>query len=139
MSEAICYRRTGNVIYQTVDSETVIINLENGRYYSLDATASAVWEDLMRQYAPETIRASFVRGGDMAKEALDGFIKELVDEQLIEPDTTNVPNRTIVAAKSFEFETPRLEKFTDMERLLPLDPIHQVGELGWPFQKGDNK
>jgi hypothetical protein len=28
-----------------------------------------------------------------------------------------------------------LEKFTDQRELLLLDPIHEVGELGWPEKK----
>jgi hypothetical protein len=30
------------------------------------------------------------------------------------------------------FGQPVLEKFTDMADLLLLDPIHEVGEAGWP-------
>ena len=30
------------------------------------------------------------------------------------------------------FAPPAFEKFTDMEELLLLDPIHEVGDTGWP-------
>ncbi len=30
------------------------------------------------------------------------------------------------------FRAPSLEKYTDMEALLLLDPIHEVGQTGWP-------
>jgi hypothetical protein len=33
------------------------------------------------------------------------------------------------------FEMPKLSKYTDMEDLLALDPIHEVDEMGWPNAK----
>jgi hypothetical protein len=31
-----------------------------------------------------------------------------------------------------EFVTPCLQKYTDMEELLLIDPIHEIDEVGWP-------
>ena len=61
MSEPIRYGTRGAIIYQTVDDETVILNLDNGRYYSMNATASAVWECLMKGYPLDEIAASFAQ------------------------------------------------------------------------------
>jgi hypothetical protein len=33
------------------------------------------------------------------------------------------------------FMPPELEVFTDMKDLLLLDPIHAIGEAGWPNKK----
>ena len=30
------------------------------------------------------------------------------------------------------FEKPVIEKFSDMQEMLLLDPIHEVSEMGWP-------
>jgi len=35
------------------------------------------------------------------------------------------------------FEKPKLQKFTDMQDLLLLDPIHEVDEAGWPHTRND--
>ena|SRR6476660_8869681 len=32
------------------------------------------------------------------------------------------------------FVTPELHKYTDMQELLLVDPIHEVAEEGWPFR-----
>ena len=32
------------VIHETIDGETVIVNLDSGNYYSLDATGADIWE-----------------------------------------------------------------------------------------------
>ena len=38
------------------------------------------------------------------------------------------------SGKSFgaKFEKPVLQKYSDMQDLLLLDPIHEVDEMGWP-------
>jgi hypothetical protein len=37
------------------------------------------------------------------------------------------------------FEFPTLHKYTDMEDLLLLDPIHDVDDTGWPNKNQDEK
>ena len=37
-----------------------------------------------------------------------------------------------------QFEFPIIEKFTDMQELLLLDPIHEVDEKGWPHQAAED-
>src|SRR5947208_16995680 len=87
MGTESCYRTTGNVIYQTVDDETVILNLDNGRYYSLNATASAVWECLMKGYPLDEIAASFAQPNAAA---LAQFLAELDTQELIQPLSTSL-------------------------------------------------
>ena len=36
-----------------------------------------------------------------------------------------------------DFQEPALQKYTDMEDLLLLDPIHEVDDTGWPNPKPD--
>lgn len=132
----------GNIIYQTLENETLIINLENGRYYSLNAPASVIWEALAKHHTIQETAALFapqdVSESERIKCAIADFAAELVSEELLSAAT--VPPRALppLQVQNVVFETPHLEKFTDMERLLPLDPIHQVGELGWPFQSQEN-
>ena len=40
-----------------------------------------------------------------------------------------------VPRSALEFAPPRLEKYSDLEDLLVLDPIHDVDEAGWPIAK----
>ena len=128
MSEPTRYGTRGAIIYQTVDDETVILNLDNGRYYSLNATASAVWECLMKGYTLDEIAASFVQT-DAA--ALAPFLAELDTQELIQPLSTSLTLPPL-APQPLPFDTPAMEVFTDMAKLIPLDPIHQVGAMGWP-------
>ncbi len=38
---------------------------------------------------------------------------------------------------SLAFEAPKLEKFTDMQDLVLLDPVHEVDDVGWPAARPD--
>ena len=45
------------------------------------------------------------------------------------------PNGSAPADAARVFEAPRLEKYTDMQDLVLLDPVHEVDEQGWPQQR----
>lgn len=133
------------VIRETFDDEVVIINLDSGNYYSLDKVGAEIWslieqavtagemiEDIARQYEGERLEV---------EKAVAQFLSELEQENIIAPITAPqakakpgiVPKlETNVAAGKPRFEAPLLHKFTDMQELLLLDPIHEVDETGWP-------
>jgi hypothetical protein len=138
------------VVHETFDdNEVVIINLDSGSYYSLDKIGAEIWtsiesgssitdiiEDIYDRYDSGTlnIEHSIVR-----------FVDQLQKEQLIVSHTNengNVPKKDarMKAArpeKRHPFQEPVLQKFTDMQDLLLLDPIHEVDETGWPKVKED--
>jgi hypothetical protein len=139
MTEVTWYRPDGNAIYETLDNETVIINLENGRYYSLNPAGSFIWDALMQSSTVHEIADAFARrnhaDADTLVTAISQFVNELVGEALVTPVTAATRPTAPDLTAAVNFETPQLVKFTDMEKLIPLDPIHQVGALGWPFQE----
>ena len=77
--------------------------------------------------------------GDHAKieNGINQLIRQLLQEGLIVPAET--PQESQIAHSVTgnvqikpKFEMPVLHKYTDMEDLLLLDPIHEVDETGWP-------
>ncbi len=133
------YGIPATVIHQTVDRETVIINLENGRYYSLNPSGSLMWLELLASSSPAEISAALVRvhpaSADAIPDQIDTFISELGSQDLLTPIAADAPLRPIDPAfLAMPYSPPQLTTFTDMEHLIPLDPIHQVGALGWPHK-----
>jgi coenzyme PQQ synthesis protein D (PqqD) len=131
------------VINETIDGEAVMINLTSGNYYILDPTGAEIWGHIERSASLEDIVAALearyeAPAGAIAN-AVSGLIEELEREDLIvsgskagteapaAPADTSVP-RT-------DFQNPRLDKFTDMQDLILIDPVHQVDEAGWPHAK----
>jgi Coenzyme PQQ synthesis protein D (PqqD) len=128
------------VISQTIDGEVVVINLQTGNYYSLTGAAAVIWDALERGEAASqitgTLSAHFTDCDAGLKGIVDVFLDELRDESLIVPaeNIGPVANGVLNGAqiKREKFVRAALKKFTDMRELLLLDPIHEVGETGWP-------
>jgi hypothetical protein len=79
-----------------------------------------------------------IRGG------VEAFIETLRRESLIVPlegepaKSAAVPEQEAsVSEKRPDFIPPKLRKYTDMQDLLLLDPIHEVDEQGWPIAKDE--
>ena len=136
-----------HVIHENFDDEVVIINLKTGMYYSLSDTARAIWRALEDGALFEEIKNIVMEqfDGNIQSIAQDvqKFIDDLVKEDLIkslkfsEADRLNRP-KTFQKNNSglhHPFRTPEMKKYTDQQELLLLDPIHEVGDLGWPEKK----
>ena len=130
---------TPPVIHQTVDGEVIVVNLDNGTYYSIAGTGAEVWGALAAGAsvpdAVQLVLARYDADRAHAERAVARFVDQLLDEQLISPTADGngtVGPAPVSAAASLPFEEPALNRFTDMQELLMLDPIHEVDEQGWP-------
>jgi hypothetical protein len=141
---------TPKVIHENFDDEVVIINLDTGNYYSFDRIGAGVWSLLEAgaSFAEVIQRAVERYQGDRAEieNLLQSFIKELQKEELIialDTPEDMIPDCVVaqgIVAPGTEkpvFKAPVMQKFTDMQDLLLLDPIHEVDEKGWPSVKRD--
>ena len=139
---------TGKITHETIDGEVVIINLESGAYYSLDNTAARIWnfidKGLSKGEIVRELERLFQGDPQEIERAVDRFFNELQQEHLIIPSDTiecrypqgGDENGNIVSnSDKSTFEQPILQKYTDMQELLLLDPIHEVDEAGWPNAK----
>ena len=126
------------VVYEAFDEEVVVLDLESGSYYSLRASAAWIFQAAARGASPGAIAAAFSTRGDRdggnAHAAVGAFLDSLVSEGLLlsQPETATPPARLDFSEDAGPFTPPRFEKFTDMQDLLLLDPIHDVDETGWP-------
>jgi len=77
------------VIFERFEDETVVINLDSGNYYTLDAMAAALWERLNESVALGGLIAETQRdyAGDPAEieQAVREFVGVLLSEQLVRP------------------------------------------------------
>ncbi len=126
------------VIHETLDGEAVIVNLLTGTYYSLDRVGGVIWNLLISgMNSAETVQqleTAFDADNATLTVAVAGLTATLVEEELIVPikdEDIPVPHAT-PAGERLPFEKPVLHRYTDMQELLLLDPIHEVDERGWP-------
>jgi hypothetical protein len=121
------------VVNEVFDGEAIIINLDTGNYYSLLGTATYIWEALAAGHdilMVSAVLSSLAQGID-AQTDVTAFVDHLLTEGLVIGDegaTVRAPLKPPPAS----YESPQLSKFTDLQTLLLLDPIHEVEEEGWP-------
>jgi hypothetical protein len=125
------------VTHQVIDGEVIILNLDNGYYYSLADSAAIIWQSLngapLQDVVASVARFYDAASGEIEKQTTD-FIGQLVQENLIvavEEWPFEITTPETPSAKT-SFKSPFLEKYTEMSDLLLVDPIHDVDEQGWP-------
>lgn len=135
---------TPTVTHEIIDGEAVIINLDSGNYYSLVETGSLIWSLLERGASASEVQDLLQQGYQGNATDIDRGVQELLaqlqQENLIVPvDAAPVVELTdlqqILPANGHEkpaFNPPQLNKYSDMQELLLLDPIHDVDDAGWP-------
>jgi len=135
-----CYRvNRPKVIYESFEDETVLINLDSGNYYSFSGSGALIWDSVVRGDSVgsviENLQERFGARDGIAP-AVEDFVRQLVEENLIVEDSRgaakNVQEARAKILTPAQFEQPMLQKYSDMQDLLLLDPIHEVDETGWP-------
>jgi hypothetical protein len=127
------------VVLETVDEETIIVNLESGCYYDLNHTGGRLLEALAAgadaEAATALVAAAYGVEPDDLSEDAGALLERLLAEGILAAANGDGPpaaSASEAGPATRPFEAPRLGKYTDMQELLLLDPIHEVDETGWP-------
>ncbi len=118
-----------DVIDEEFEGEAVLVQLGTGCYYSLNPTASAIWQAFKAGRSSSEVSAGLGRDLDEVLE----FVNQLVAEKLLRATDSSV-GAVETEADGVPTGAPVLQRFTDMQDLLMLDPIHDInlGGDGWP-------
>ncbi len=148
-AQELVYRfNAPRMIHETVDTETVAIDSETGVYFSITGSGYLIVQALDRGAGAADLTAGLAGAFGMDPAVLrprvDEFLTRLLAEELI------VPAREVASASAAAdadasagfavpdgeaFAPPVLEKFTDMNDILLMDPIHEVSDSGWPHRR----
>lgn len=127
------------VISETIDDETVIIDLDKGAYYSLKGAGPFIWALIQEPVLVSDVLASILSAYDVDKESawqeLSKLLSYFLEEGPIKRAETALAGaalKTKPDSPRIPFVAPAIQKFTDMEAMLLLDPIHDVDDEGWP-------
>lgn len=146
MGLAVCYKVSGpNIIHEAFEDEVILLNMNNGNYYSLAEVGADVWNLIQAGLTTTDILVAIGKryDGDIPEIAstVNQFITQLQQENLIvEENQESLDNQQGIDALGAikpeavrrPFQAPTLQKFSDMREMLLLDPIHEVDETGWP-------
>jgi hypothetical protein len=134
------FRQKTSVVHENFGDETVIVNLDTGCYYSLQNAAGSIWELAVggksRSQILHDVCAAYSGERSEIAASTAAFLEELLTEQLLDAaEDCEHSNGHAIAMAGGPFAKPYLQKYTDMEELLELDPIHEIDEAGWPSAK----
>lgn len=124
-----------DIVSEDFGGEMVVLNLANGRYFSLPGIAAAIWRDLADGCPVAALVAQ--AAGTVVRDGIETLAAGLVAEGLLRPRSTPV---TTTPKSSFDGidAVPAMEAYDDMAELILADPIHDVDEqVGWPLKRDD--
>ncbi|HMQ05899.1 MAG TPA: PqqD family protein [Saprospiraceae bacterium] len=136
-----------NLVHETIDGESILLNLETGVYYSLNPIGSAIWEILISTGRLSDVVNEIHKYVPISKAdihtTVEVFVKKMVDENILkttsDPSTHSEidlePAKQILLQLNQKLQEPELYQYSDMKDLFLLDPIHDVDESGWPQSK----
>ena len=129
-----------NVIHETIEGEVILIDLTSGTYYSLRDTGAAISQAIAQGASEDEITAALESRYDGVADEIRASVQDLVSdlerEGLIRSEAGGAKAADELfasdAAAPARFKAPTLEKHTDMQDLILIDPVHEVGAQGWP-------
>ncbi len=124
------------VVSEVIDGEVVAIDLQSGRYYSLEGAAARAWEAIQAgEDFAGVVAAVAADAGLPAEDAqpdVAAFLAELEAEGLVLSGNGSTPPAPGPGRVKLG-----LQRYTDMQDLIVIDPIHDVDETGWPNRRPD--
>jgi hypothetical protein len=121
---------------RTFEDEIVAAHFSTGVYYSFRDSAAEIWYGLMAGVPSERVAELVGAHSELAPaafaRAMDDFILALEGELLIKQGSAAADPSWQPRPPNAPFVAPVYERFTDMEELLLLDPVHDVGMTGLP-------
>jgi hypothetical protein len=131
------------VIYEKFDAELVAIHLDTGSYHSLVGAAADAFmlltEEATAAELAEALETKYEGSREDIAKALVPFLAALEEEKLIAKVEVRQARGSLqlhTGGAKLAFVPPRLEAYHDLQSLLLLDPVHEVGDRGWPEPLG---
>ena len=135
---------TPRIAHEPLDNEVIAIDFEDGTYYSIKGIGAAIWLMIELGFSSELIATRIQEMFQIQENSLNeiyDFIIQLEENELIIARNEKTSGLNIDIEMSelpTHYSAPRIAKHTDLQKLLLLDPIHEVDEeAGWPEPKGE--
>jgi hypothetical protein len=140
MTDNKAYIASINLYSRNFGDEVLIVDTESGLFFSLRGCAVDIWSLIESGVTVNDIIAELGRRydgtlGDVVaatRRCLDDLLaNNLLRETEVAGGEIAVPAGT---APKQTLAAPLVERFTDMQDLLLLDPIHDTSDMGWPHR-----
>lgn len=128
---------TPSIIGEAIDDEVMIINLVSGIYYNVTGTGAAAWPLLaagvpVREIVDKLGETCEVDRETIARDFLV-FVNQLLAEAIIRAaDQGDEFSGIVQPLRAGSYTGFAVARYQDMQALLVVDPVHEVGDFGWP-------
>ena len=116
------------VIADDIDGEIVIMNLERGSYYGLDAVGTDIWRMIIAgrtgQETASRVASHFDADIQRVRSDIAGLIAKVLEHELLVADveiSTSGKNADLPITAG-QYNAPELTVYSDMKDLLAFDP-----------------
>jgi SAM-dependent methyltransferase len=130
-----------SIVFDVLEGEVVVVNLDNGSYYILQGTASTIWQMLAAgRSVPEIgglLSRHYANDSALVDASIADFVTQLTQEALLVPASAAAHAATagderLLSHDGKPFDAPVMFRYTDMQALIQMDPIREYDETGWP-------
>ena len=135
--DSACFEvNSPTVIGEAIDGEVMVINLVSGIYYNLTGTAAAAWPMLSAGIPLDAIAEAVSHAGGvdaaLVTRDLAGFVAGLVAEDILRVNGSESAPAVPPAMTAAIYTGFAINRYDDLRALLVIDPVHEVGDFGWP-------
>lgn len=121
-----------HVLHEEFADETIVVNMKRGRYFAVKGDSAKLWS----AFAAGANAAEFTPEITLIDPtALKQFTNLLLQEGLLVGGEVPAEEKSPEEWLAGTVLENSIERFTDAEGLLLLDPIHDVDDTGWPHKK----
>jgi hypothetical protein len=130
---------SADIVSEEFEGEFVVLDLSCGKYYSMDAAASALWRAIVAGASMRDLGHALEGAPGVNAQSIHEYAEKLVEYGCL--TRSDVPGTAQVDAATIEMlrasgSPPTVEMFEDLADLILADPIHDVEEtVGWPVRK----
>ena len=131
------------MIFERFDEEIVAIQLATGAYHSISGAGVDAFLLLSAEPTiPELAKAlaeKYLASAAAIEQDLDPFLEQLRKESLViaHSEGAHRGGQCSVSHSGplLPYKPPAIQPFRDLEELFLIDPVHEVGPVGWPQPK----
>jgi len=129
--------RADDLAHETIDGETIVIDLREQAYYRLEGAAAVAWQALSKGGDGATLTALLQRlypaDAEAVAAAVPRFLEALQAHKLLAPASEAGLEAPAELPAAGAFGGLEVHSFSDLEEILWVDPVHDVDEAtGWP-------
>lgn len=128
------------IVSEVINGEAIIIDMQSGNYYSTEGLGTSLWLAATAGQDRATLIGSIGVSYPESREAsadADTFLNVLLENKLLIEIASNGAIVDDLVGSIGAYVCPKLQRHSDMQDLIMLDPIHDVDAVGWPTRRED--